>query len=125
MRTWFRIVVMTAGLWAATGAAAAHATPLGDADKADIDTVILADMDDATYDAQFACPETLPTADDREEEFERYTAWTHLRHPDWNFRKRLEVRTSLLHRHACAATLAKMTDSAAPAFPGWAYPPRK
>lgn len=106
-------------------ATAAHASPLGDGDKANIDIVILADMDDQTYDAQFTCPETLPTADDREEEFERYTTWAHLRHPDWNFRKRLEVRTSLLRRHACTATLAKVTGSAAPAFPASAYPPRK
>ena len=106
-------------------ATAAHATPLGDADKAGIDLVILADMDDAAYDAQFACPETLPTADDREEEFGRFTAWAHLRHPGWNFQQRLEARTGLLRRHACTDTLAKVTASGQPAFPGWAYPPRK
>lgn len=104
---------------------AAHASPLGDADKADADTVLLADMDDAAFDAQFACPETLASEDDRLEEFERYTAWAHLRHPDWNFQKRLEVRAGLLRRHACTATLANVTNSGQPAFPGWAYPPHK
>ena len=118
-----RLAVLTiAALLAAT---VAHASPLGDADKADIDIVILADMDDATYDAQFVCPETLPTADDREEEFERYTTWAHLRHADWNFQTRLAVRTALLRRHACTATLAKVTSSGQAAFPGRAYPPRK
>jgi hypothetical protein len=106
-------------------ATAAHASPLGDADRGDIDIVILADMDDAAFDAQFQCPETLATADDREEEFGRYTAWAHLRHPEWSFQKRLDARAALLHRHACAATLAKVTSSSQPAFPGWAYPPRK
>jgi hypothetical protein len=106
-------------------ATAAHASPLGDADRGDIDTVILADMDDDAFDAQFVCPETLGTADDRLEAFERYTNWAHLRHPDWNFQKRLEVRASLLRRHACAATLANVVNSGQPAFPGWAYPPHK
>jgi hypothetical protein len=118
-----RLAALTIAVFAL--ATAARATPLGDADKGDIDIVILADMDDATYDAQFACPETLPTADDREEEFERYTTWAHLRHPDWNFQRRLEARTGLLRRHNCTATLAKVTSSGEPAFPGWAYPPRK
>lgn len=106
-------------------AGAARAAPIGDADKGDFDVVILADMDDAAFDAQFQCPETLPTADDREEAFERFTTWTRLRHPDWNFRKRLDVRLGLLRRHACTATLAKLTDSARPAFPPAAYTARK
>ena len=106
-------------------AAAAHATPLGDADRGDLDTVILADMDDDAFDAQFVCPETLGSADDREDAFERYTAWAHLRHPEWSFQKLLEVRTGLLRRHDCSVTLAKVTSSGQPAFPGWAYPPHK
>lgn len=118
-----RAAIFAAVLVAA--ATAAHATALGDADRGDIDTIILADIDDAAFDAQFQCPETLATADDREEAFERYTAWARLRHPDWSFQQRLEVRTGLLRRHACAATLAKVTSSGQPAFPGWAYPPRK
>ena len=118
-----RLVVLTIAMFIA--ATAGQASPLGDADKADIDIVILADMDDAAFDAQFVCPETLATADEREEEFERYTAWAHLRHPGWDFRKRLDARTGFLRRHNCTATLAKVTASGQPAFPGWAYPPRK
>ena len=118
-----RLAVLTIAAFAL--ATAAHASPLGDADRADIDIVILADMDDAAFDAQFVCPETLPTADDREEEFGRYTAWAHVRHPEWSFQKRLEARTGLLRRHACTVTLAKVSSSGQPAFPGWAYPPRK
>lgn len=104
---------------------AAHASPLGDADKGEIDTVILGDMDDQSFDGQFQCPEALATPDEREDEFSRFTTWAHLRHPDWSFRQRLDARLALLRRHNCAATLAKVTDSQRPAFPGWAYPPRK
>jgi hypothetical protein len=106
-------------------ATAAHASPIGDDDKGSFDVLILADMDDASFDAQFECPETLATADEREEAFERYTTWTTLRHPDWNFRKRLDVRGGLLRRHACATTLANVSASALPAFPASAYPRRR
>jgi hypothetical protein len=117
-------VVLTAALLS-LAATAAHAAAIGDADKADIDVLILADMDDASFDAQFQCPETLANADEREEAFERYTTWVTLRHADWNFRKRLDVRAGLLRRHACTTTLANVSASALPAFPASAYPPRK
>ncbi|MEJ1969068.1 MAG: hypothetical protein WDN03_10630 [Rhizomicrobium sp.] len=96
--------------------ASAHAAPLGDADKAQIDAVILADTDDASFDAAFQCPEALESADARTDAFERYLTWAHLRHPDWNFKKRLDVRTGLLRRHGCTATLANVSASAQPAF---------
>ncbi len=86
------------------------------ADGASIDTAILADTDDASFDAAFQCPETLATPDDRESELQRYLAWAASRHPDWTFRKRLDVRYGLLRRHGCAATLARVAASARPAF---------
>ncbi|MEI9886525.1 MAG: hypothetical protein WDN08_08480 [Rhizomicrobium sp.] len=75
-----------------------------------------APLDDVAFDAAFLCPETLAGADSRIEELARYFAWAKLRHPDWNFRKRLDVRYGLLRRHACAITLAQMASSARPAF---------
>ncbi len=73
-------------------------------------------LDDAAFDAAFQCPETLAGADSRIAELARYFAWAKDRHPDWNFRKRLDVRHGLLRRHACAVTLARMAASARPAF---------
>jgi hypothetical protein len=107
MRAWFGVVVMTAGLWGASAALAADAPD---------DAVILANIDDATYDAGFQCPETLADVDAREDDLSRYMDWARLRHPDWTFRKRLDVRYGLLRRHACAMTLANVAASARPAF---------
>ncbi|HWD29352.1 MAG TPA: hypothetical protein VG387_19420 [Rhizomicrobium sp.] len=73
-------------------------------------------LDDAGFDAQFQCPETFRDADARIEEFQRYVEWTRETHPDWGFRKRLDVRYGLLRRHNCATTLAKIASSAQPAF---------
>ena len=72
--------------------------------------------DDATVDAQFQCPETLADNDSRIEEYARFLAWAREAHPDWNFRKRLDVRYGLLRRHACAVTLANMASSTKPPF---------
>ncbi len=73
-------------------------------------------LDDAAFDAQFQCPETFREADARIEEFQRYVEWAREVHPDWNFRKRLDVRYGLLRRHNCAETLARIASSAQPAF---------
>jgi hypothetical protein len=73
-------------------------------------------VDDATFDAGFQCPETLSTEDSREAEFYRYVAWARAVHPDWNFKKRLDVRYGLLRRHACTQTLANIAFSGRPAF---------
>jgi len=73
-------------------------------------------LDDATFDANFQCPETLADQDAREDEFHRYLAWARAAHPDWSFRKRLDVRYGLLRRHACARTLANIASSARPPF---------
>lgn len=73
-------------------------------------------VDDATFDTNFQCPETLADQDAREDELHRYVAWARATHPDWNFRKRLDVRYGLLRRHACAQTLANIAASARPAF---------
>ncbi len=72
--------------------------------------------DDAAFDAQFQCPETIADKDARLEEIERYQAWASEHHPDWNLRKRLDVRYGLLRRHACAVTLANVAASARPPF---------
>ena len=80
------------------------------------DSVIVANINDATYDAGFQCPEGLGDPDAREEDLARFMEWAKLRHPDWNFRKRLDVRYGLLRRHACAVTLANIASSAQPAF---------
>ncbi|MEI9995215.1 MAG: hypothetical protein WDM91_11520 [Rhizomicrobium sp.] len=73
-------------------------------------------LDDAGFDAQFQCPDPQSSPDARLEELARYTEWAKLHHPDWNFKKRLDVRYSLLRRHACAATLANIAASARPPF---------
>ncbi len=73
-------------------------------------------VDDATYDANFQCPETLADADAREDQFHRYVAWARAVHPDWSFRKRLDVRYGLLRRHACVQTMANIASAARPAF---------
>jgi hypothetical protein len=73
-------------------------------------------LDDATFDAQFQCPEAFRDADARIDEMQRFVEWTREVHPDWGFRKRLDVRYGLLRRHNCAATLAKIASSAQPAF---------
>jgi len=86
------------------------------ADAAPDDAGILAHIDDATYDAGFQCPEALADPEQREEDLARFMAWAKLRHPDWNLRKRLDVRYGLLRRHGCTATLAAIAASAKPAF---------
>jgi hypothetical protein len=73
-------------------------------------------VDDATFDAQFQCPETITGADERIEEYARYVAWVRTAHPDWNFRKRLDVRYGLLKHHGCSATLVNIAMSGRPAF---------
>ncbi|HUO89084.1 MAG TPA: hypothetical protein VMU08_07910 [Rhizomicrobium sp.] len=110
MRRAFVSMVAAIGLSFAGGASAAEPGAAPD------DSVIVANIDDATYDAGFQCPEGLGDPDAREEDLARFMAWAKLRHPDWNFRKRLDVRYGLLRRHACAVTLANITASAQPAF---------
>jgi hypothetical protein len=73
-------------------------------------------LDDAAFDAQFECPEAFRDADARIEEFQRYVEWAREVHPDWNFKKRLDVRFGLLRRHNCAETLARIASSAQSAF---------
>lgn len=68
-------------------------------------------LDDTAFDAQFQCPETITDPDARIDAFARYTEWARQQHPDWNLRKRLDVRYGLLRRHACAVTLAKLAES--------------
>jgi len=75
-----------------------------------------AHVDDATFDANFQCPETLADQDTREAELHRYAAWARAVHPEWNFKKRLDVRYGLLRRHACAQTMANIASSTKPAF---------
>ncbi|MEI9988498.1 MAG: hypothetical protein WDM86_00525 [Rhizomicrobium sp.] len=95
----------------------AFATLSGPAFAADGDDAAApALVDDATFDAAFQCPETLAGADAREDELQRYAAWAKAMHPDWNFRKRLDVRYGLLRRHACAQTMANIAAAARPAF---------
>lgn len=69
---------------------------------------------DATFDANFVCPETLASDDVRIDELHAYMAWAKDRHPDWTLRKRLDVRFGLLRRHACAETLANLAASERP-----------
>jgi hypothetical protein len=73
-------------------------------------------VDDATYDARFQCPETLSSRDARIEEYATWTAWARAAHPDWNFKKRLDVRYGLLRRHGCTVTLAAIANSEKPPF---------
>ena len=81
------------------------------------DTSGLAAIDDQMFDSQFQCPESLASDDDRIDEYQRYLVWSRIRHPDWNFKKRMDVRYGLLRRHGCAATLRNVGSSAMPAFP--------
>lgn len=74
------------------------------------------DQSDAVFDAQFVCPETLADRDARIDEYEHYMDWAQEHHPDWNLRKRLDVRYGLLRRHECAQTLAHLASSQRPAF---------
>jgi hypothetical protein len=71
---------------------------------------------DAEFDAQFVCPETITDRDARIEELQTYMDWAKTHHPDWNLRKRMDVRYGLLRRHACATTLANLAASQRPAF---------
>jgi len=81
------------------------------------DTPALAAIDDQAFDSQFQCPESLASDDERIDEYQRYLVWSRIRHPDWSFKKRMDVRYGLLHRHGCAATLRNVGSSAMPAFP--------
>jgi hypothetical protein len=82
----------------------------------DADDTVLSVIDDAAFDDQFQCPETLTDADVRLDQYQRYDGWARLRHPDWSLRKRLDVRYGLLRRHSCAVTLANIAASARPPF---------
>ena len=85
-------------------------TPAPDADA----PVVM--LSDATFDANFQCPETLPDKDSRIDEYVAWTRWARAAHPDWTFRKRLDVRYGLLRRHGCQTTLANISSSGKPAF---------
>jgi hypothetical protein len=74
-------------------------------------------ISDDSFDAQFACPETIESADQRVEDLQHYMTWAKVNHPDWSLRKRLAVRYGLLRRHACTTTLANLAASALPPFP--------
>ena len=94
----------------------AASAPAALADDTDANTPSAATLDDAAFDAQFQCPETLGDRDSRLEEIQRYQSWARDHHPDWNLKKRLDVRYGLLRRHACAVTLANVAASAKPPF---------
>jgi len=94
----------------------APAAPAAAAATVDDATPDRGPLDDAAFDAQFQCPETIHDADARIEEMQRYVDWAREVHPDWTFKKRLDVRYGLLRRHACAQTLAKIASSAQLAF---------
>jgi hypothetical protein len=81
------------------------------------DTSALSSIDDPAFDSRFQCPGALASDDDRIDEYQRYLAWSRVRHPDWSFKKRMDVRYGLLRRHGCAATLRNIGSSAMPAFP--------
>ena len=85
-------------------------------DPSDSDAPAVSTLDDASFDSQFQCPETLADRDARMDEALRYQAWARLNHPGWNLRKRMDVRYGLLRRHACAVTLANVAASARPPF---------
>ena len=72
--------------------------------------------DDATFAARFVCPEALNDPDERIAELAAYMEWARDHHPEWNLRKRLDVRYGLLRRHACESTLAHLAASARPPF---------
>ncbi len=80
------------------------------------DMSALASIDDTTFDAQFRCPETLASDDERIDEYQRYLAWSRVHHADWSFKKRIDVRYGLLRRHGCVQTLRNAGSSAMPAF---------
>jgi hypothetical protein len=80
------------------------------------DDVAPPDQGDVAFDAQFVCPDAIADRDARIDEFQRYMDWTRDHHPDWDLRKRLDVRYGLLRRHACAVTLAHLAASQRPAF---------
>ncbi|HXC54435.1 MAG TPA: hypothetical protein VNU97_04005 [Rhizomicrobium sp.] len=86
------------------------------ADPDDAATPAPAALDDAAFDAQFQCPEALADKDSRIDAYHRYVDWAKDQHPDWNFKKRLDVRYGLLRRHACAVTLANAAAAARPPF---------
>jgi hypothetical protein len=109
--TLFALTVLAAPALAADGDAA-PAPPAPDAAAPDTDTP----ADDATFDAQFQCPEALPSNDDRIDEFQHYIAWAKRAHPDWSLRKRMDVRYGLLRRHGCATTIANIAGAAKPPF---------
>ena len=97
-------------------AASLFAAPSAFADDTVADAPSQATLDDADFDGQFQCPETIADQDGRLDEFQRYQAWAMDHHPDWNLRKRTDVRYGLLRRHACAVTLANVASSSRPPF---------
>ena len=107
------LTMLTAPAFAADGddTAPAAAPPAAATDTATDTDNDQGPLDDAAFDARFQCPETYRDADARIEEFQRYVDWTREVHPDWNFRKRLDVRYGLLRRHACTATLQNIAAS--------------
>jgi hypothetical protein len=107
------LTMLAAPVFAADGDDDNASAPAATADTATDDQ---GPLDDAAFDAQFQCPEAFHDADARIEEFQRYVDWARETHPDWNFRKRIDVRYGLLRRHNCAETLGKIASSAQPAF---------
>ena len=89
---------------------------VNDDGASDTDAPAVTTTDDATFDSQFQCPETITDRDAQIEDALAYQAWAHLNHPDWSLRKRMDVRYGLLRRHACTVTLANVAASALPPF---------
>jgi hypothetical protein len=64
-----------------------------------------APLSDSKFDANFRCPEALPTAEDRDQAVLQFINWAQEAHGDWTIPQVLAFRMQLLEKHDCQETL--------------------
>jgi hypothetical protein len=62
-------------------------------------------LSDAQFNAQFRCPESLPSSQARDQEVHRFINWVQQNHGDWTILQLSTFRMQLLENHDCKQTL--------------------
>jgi|GEM_PF-2793698 len=70
-------------------------------------------MTDAQYAKSFRCPESLPNDAARKAETQRFVDWGAARHPDWDLRRLIAYRVSLLEANGCQESLRNIREASA------------
>jgi hypothetical protein len=69
-------------------------------------------LNDAQFNSQFRCPETIGDADERSAAVAGFVHWAKKQHPEWSVIELVQARIALLERHRCDETLKQIRDAA-------------